>query len=330
MRAVVIEKFGPPDVLQVASRPDPSRRPGEVLVEVVAAGVNRADILQRLGHYPPPPGTPEDIPGLEISGRVLEADPGGAFAPGDRVMALLPGAGYADRAAIPAELCLPVPKVLSFEAAAAIPEAYLTAYDALFHRLHLTPGETVLIHAVSSGVGVAALQLAHCAGIRTIGTSRSPEKLQRAREMGLDVAVQAGDGADWPSRVREATNGTEVDGILDLVGAAYWPQNLEILRPQGRIVVVGLLAGRRTALDLGVLLRKRLTVVGTALRSRRLWEKAALIAEFRRTALGWFAAGRIRPVIDRVFPAAVASEAHRYLESNQHFGKVVLRWDAAA
>lgn len=326
MRAVVIESFGPPEVLQVTSRPDPRRRPGEVLLDVAAAGVNRADILQRLGHYPPPPGTPEDIPGLEVSGRVLEADPSGAFSPGERVMALLPGAGYATRVVVPEQLCLPIPATLSFEEAAAIPEAYLTAYDALFHRLHLAPGETLLIHAVSSGVGTAALQLACRAGIRTIGTSRSPEKLRRAKAMGLDVAVQAGEGGDWSRQVLAATGQAGVDAVLDLVGGGYWPQSLEVLRPQGRIVVVGLLAGRRTVLDLGLLLRQRLRVVGTALRSRPLWEKAALITEFGRTVLRWFAEGEIRPVLDRVFPAEAAAEAHRHLESNRHFGKVVLTW----
>ncbi len=325
MKAIVVSEPGESSRLEIQELPSPAVGPGEVRVRVGAAGLNRADLLQRLGQYPPPPGTSPDILGLEIAGTVLVSnDPSGRIREGDRVMALLPGEGYAQEAAVSAVLCMPVPEKLRVEEAAAIPEVFLTAYDALFRQIDLRLGETLLIHAAGSGVGTAALQLAKVSGVRTIGTSRHPEKLRRASGLGLDEAIVPS-GSDLVETVRKLTQGRGVDAVLDLVGTAYWPENLEMLRALGRIIVVGLVSGRKTELDLGILLRKRLRVYGTALRSRSLTEKAALIREFSDRVVPLFASGAIRPVVDRVFPWTEAEEAHRYLGSNDSFGKVVLK-----
>ncbi len=325
MKAVVITKPGPPSVLAWEDRPAPARGRGQLLIEVRAAGLNRADIMQRLGHYPPPPGTTEDIPGLEAAGMVLEADPESPFRPGDRVMALLPGAAYATVAVAAEDLAIPVPQDWSWEEAAAVPEVYLTAFDALVSRLAILPGEWLLIHSVGSGVGIAALQLAQVLGARTIGTSRQSWKLERAHALALDHGVLLKDDGSWKEEVRRLVP-EGVDAVLDLVGAGHWPASLEILRSRGRIVIVGLVSGSRTELDLGLLLQRRIRVEGTALRSRPDWEKAALVQEFRQTAWRSMLARQVRPVIDRVFPAEEASAAHRYLEENRSFGKVVLRF----
>lgn len=299
--------------------------PGQVRIRVAAVGLNRADLMQRRGQYPPPPGTAPDILGLEVAGIVDVAhDPTGSIRERDRVMALLPGEGYAQEVVVPAGLCMPVPDNLDLEEAASIPEVFLTAYDALFRQVDLRAGETLLVHAAGSGVGTAAIQLATTAGCRTIGTSRTPEKLERATRLGLDHAIVPAK-ASLVDTVRDLTGGRGVDVILDLVGAAYWPENLEMLGTLGRIIVVGLVSGRKTELDLGLLLRKRLRLFGTALRSRPLGEKATLIHEFSNRILPLFSSGRVRPVVDRVFPWGEAEEAHRYLDSNDSFGKVVLR-----
>jgi putative PIG3 family NAD(P)H quinone oxidoreductase len=299
---------------------------GQLRVRVRAAGLNRADLVQRRGHYPPPPGAPADIPGLEYAG-VVDAVGGGVegWRVGDRVMGLVGGGACAEMVLAEASEALRIPDTLSYLEAASIPEAFITAHDALFTLLALRSGEDLLIHAVGSGVGVAALQLARTVGARTFGTSRSAWKLERAREFGLDVAIDVTQ-ARFDEVVLEHTGARGVDAILDLVGGGYLEGNMRALAVRGRMAVVGLVAGSRAELDLGVLLRKRLTLIGTAMRGRSAEEKAAAAAAFRTDALPLFPSGTLRPVLDRVFPAHEVRAAHEYVESNRNFGKVVLEW----
>lgn len=326
MRAVRIMQPGGPDVLRVGEVDRPEPGPGQVRVRVRAAGVNRADLLQRRGLYPAPPGWPADVPGLEFAGEVdALGEPVAERRLGDRVMGLMGGGGYAEHVVVHEREAIPVPDALSWEEAAAVPEVFVTAHDALFTRGRLAAGETVLVHAVGSGVGTAALQLAKAAGARVLGTSRTRRKLDRAAELGLDVAIDAG-AEDFADAVLDATGGRGVDLILDLVGGGYLPRNLASLAILGRIVVVGLTAGAFSEIDLGVVLRKRLTMVGTSLRTRSLEEKIAAVQAFSRDALPLLADGRIRPVLDATIPMADAAQAHRRMEANQNFGKIVLVW----
>jgi putative PIG3 family NAD(P)H quinone oxidoreductase len=326
MRAIRIVEAGGPEVLQMGEIPRPEPGPAEVLVRVCAAGVNRAEILQRRGHYPAPPGWPADVPGLEFAGQVeAVGERVTERAVGDRVMGLVGGGGYAEYVVVHEREAIPVPELLSWEEAAAVPEVFVTAHDALFTRGRLSLGESVLIHAVGSGVGTAALQLALTAGAKTLGTSRTEWKLDRARELGLDLAIQAG-AEDFADAVLDATGGRGADLILDLVGGGYLPRNLASLATLGRIVIVGLTAGAFAEIDLGVILRKRITMVGTSLRSRPLEEKIAAVQAFARHALPLLTDGRIRPVMDRSFAMEKAPDAHRRMEADQNFGKIVLVW----
>ncbi len=344
MRAVVITRPGGPEVLALREVPAPEPGPGEVLVRVRAAGLNRADVLQRTGQYPAPPGAPADIPGLEYAGEVAglgPAAPGDAARPGsrswrlgERVMGLVGGGGCAEYLVAPADTVLPVPEQAGAATepaadplvrAAAIPEVFLTAFDALVLQLGMGAGQTVLVHAVSSGVGSAAVQLVRAWGARSIGTSRSAAKLRRAAPLGLDVAVDTS-REDFVEAVRRETAGRGVDLVLDLVGGPALEGNLRSLAPRGRMIVVGLTAGRAAPLDLGLVLNMRLTIVGTAMRSRGLEEKVAVARAFEREVLPRFATGALRPVLDRVFPMAEVAEAHRVMEANAHFGKLVLAW----
>lgn len=322
MRAIVITRPGGPEVLQLAERPAPRPAAGELLVRVHAAGVNRADLLQRLGRYPAPAGAPADIPGLEYAGVVAEAgSEAGDWRPGDRLMGIVAGGAYAELVVTPGEHALPIPQGWSFPEAAAVPEVFLTAFDALALQGGLARGDRVLVHAVGSGVGVAGLQLAKAAGAVVAGTSRTPAKLERAAAYGLDRAVLVS-GAFEP--------GPELLGwpdlILDLVGGSYLEGNLKCVAPKGRILVVGLTGGRDGRLDLGALLAKRVTMVGTVLRSRSGEEKATLTQAFRQRVLPQFERGELRPVLDQVFAARDAAEGHRYVEANQNFGSVVLEF----
>lgn len=324
--AVWLRGAGGPEVLELDDFPIPEPGRGEVLVEVAACGVNRADLLQRRGLYPAPPGVPADIPGLELAGTVAGLGEGvTGFATGDRVMAIVGGGAMASHALVPADELVPVPESLSLEEAAAVPEVFFTAYDALFRQARLAIGEVALIHAAASGVGTAAIQLASRAGAVTIGTSRTAEKLERCRELGLDHAVAVSEGK-FAAEVREASGGRGADVVLDAVGAAYLDENLAAMARRGRMVVIGLLGGARGSANLGALLGKRLTVIGSVLRSRPSAEKAALAAEVRRQLVPMFAAGKLVPVIDEVMPASEVREAHRRLEDNATVGKIVLRW----
>lgn len=326
MKAIVITGAGGPDVLRLSEVPDPEPGPGEVAVRVAATAVNRADLLQRQGHYPAPDGWPVDIPGLEYAGVVDQVASGvTGLAVGDRVMGLVGGGAYAERVVVAAGEVVRVPDSLPLEEAAAVPEVFITAQDALATRLGLAAGEDLLIHAVGSGVGTAALQLARVWGARVSGTSRTGWKLERARELGLDVAIATDDGR-FADRVLEATSGRGVDAILDLVGGGYLEENLRSLATLGRQVVVGLTAGRTATLDLGTLLRKRITLVGTVLRSRPGPERAAVARAFAHDVVPLLADGRVRPVIHATLPAADAARAHALMESNETFGKLVLTW----
>ncbi len=325
MRAVVITEPGGPEVLAVRDVPVPEPRRGEVRVRTTTSGVNRADLLQRKGAYPAPPGSPVDIPGLEFAGVVDGVGEGvGRWRVGDAVMGLLGGGGYAERVVTPASTVVPAPEGVPLEACGAIPEVFMTAFDAAFLQEGLAEGETVLIHAVGSGVGTAALQLARAAGARTIGTSRTAAKLQRAEELGLDHPVLADEG--WPDRVLALTEGRGVDVIVDLVGGPYLTGNQKVVARRGRHVVIGVPGGPQAKIDLRALMGKRASLRGTVLRARSTEEKAELARAFEERVSPLLASGAVRPVVDRVFPADEAADAHRLMEANDTFGKLLLKW----
>lgn len=326
MRAIVISRPGGPEVLEERERPAPEPGPGEIRVRVRASALNRADLLQRRGKYPAPPGAPADVPGLEYAGEVDALGEGaGLWGAGNRVMGITGGGGHAEYLCVHEREAVRIPQNLSWEEAAAIPEVFLTAYDALFRQMELQVGERLLIHAVGSGVGTAALQLALAAGAVVIGTSRTAEKLERARGLGLERAVDTSSGG-FADAVLDASGGEGVHAVLDLVGGAALEENLRILAERGRITVVGTMAGTRAGLDLGLLLRRRAHLIGTVLRSRPLEEKIALAREFSKQVLPLLASGRVRPVIDSTFSFAEVADAHRRMEENRNFGKIVLHW----
>ncbi len=325
MRAVVIREPGGPEVLELVQVPVPEPGRGEVRVRVATSGLNRADLLQRRGRYPVPPGYPKDIPGLELAGTVDAVGEGVTrWTVGDSVMGILGGGGYAEYALSPASTLVGVPVGMDPADAGAIPEVYMTAFDAAFLQEGLGAGETLLVHAVGSGVGTAAVQLARRAGARVLGTSRTPEKLERAREVGLEEGVLA--DADWPERVLERTDGRGVDVILDLVGGPYLEGNQRVIAERGRHIVVGVPGGSDATISLRGLMGRRASIRGTVLRARPLAEKEELARAFAEDVLPGFSAGELRTVVDRVFPAAEASDAHRYMEENRNFGKILLAW----
>lgn len=327
MKAVFIRSFGGPENVEIRDVPAPAPAVGtQVLVRVRAAGLNRADLLQRRGLYPPPSGYSPQIPGLEFAGEIEEVGRSvGRWKTGDRVFGITAGEAQAERVVVDERVIAPIPDSLSFTEAAAIPEAFITAYDAVFTQARLSAGETLLVHAVGSGVGLAAVQLARAFGARTIGTSRTAAKLERAREFGLDEGILTGENAAFGAILR-SKNGRGADVILDLVGAAYFAENIESLMPQGRLVLAGLTSGRKAEFDLGLALTKRLKIIGTILRSRTADEKADAVREFEDNVLPLLAEQRIMANVDRVFPAGRVGEAHEYLESNASFGKVVLEF----
>ena len=324
MRAALITGPGGPEVLQVREVDDPIPSPDEVLVDVKATALNRADLLQRLGGYAPPPGVRADVPGLEFSGVVLEAgERVTGTEPGDRVFGLLPGGGYASRVTTHHLMAMPMPPGLDFVQAAAIPEVFFTAYDALFNHCELQMGESALVHAVGSGVGTAALQLAHQAGAYVFGTAGSADKLAKAAELGLDTGINYRE-EDFVQVVREVTGRKGVNVVCELVGGPYWERNIAAMATQGRMVLVGLMGGDKVETSLGLLMPKRLRVHGTVLRPRPLEEKIALTHQFKRHVLPLIADGRIKAVVDRTFPLEEAGKAHEYMETNANFGKIVL------
>jgi putative PIG3 family NAD(P)H quinone oxidoreductase len=326
MKAVLFTGKGGPEVIQWADSADPAPARGEVLVRVRAAALNRADLLQRRGLYPPPPGTREDVPGLELAGEVVKAGEGvTAWKPGDRVMAISAGEAQAELTLVHERMLLRVPDGMSLEDAGAIPEAGITSHDALFTLGGLRPGWPVLVHAVGSGVSTAAVQIAKAAGATVIGTSRTPDKLERARALGLDHGILVGkEEPRFADEVKKLTGKRGCPLVLDFVGAPYAAENLAALAPGGRIVVIGTMGGAKPTLDLSLLMRTRGTIVGTVLRPRPLEEKIAATQAFARDVLPLVAAGRVKPVVDAVLPAAKVREAHERMEKNETFGKLVL------
>ena len=334
MRAVVIEKPGGPEVLRVRDVPDPLPAADEVLISIVAAGVNRADLMQRQGLYPPPPGAPP-YPGLECAGRIAAVgDRVTDWRPGDNVCALLAGGGYAEQVAVPAGQVLPWPadegrpeSVTTAAAkatqAAALPEAACTVYANVFLQAGLQPGETLLVHGGASGIGTMAIQLAKAFGARVACTAGSQQKLTRCRELGADLAVSYRD-EDFVAAVQDFTAGRGVDVILDIMGAAYLQRNLSALAIGGRLAVIGLQGGANGELDLGQMLHRRLSVYAASLRARPVGEKTAIVAAVREHVWPLIRAGLVKPVVDSVLPLGDAAQAHRLMEDGAHIGKIVL------
>jgi len=321
MRAVVAPDAGGTDALRIIERPRPVPNPGEVLVRVHATAVNRADIMQSRGQYPPPAGV-TDILGLEVAGEVADARGSDRWSAGDRIMAVVPGGGYAEWACVPADQLMAVPDGMDLTTAAACPEVFLTAHLALVTLGGLAAGETALVHAGASGVGTAAVQIACEIGATVIATSRSADRLRSANELGARPLVVT-DG-EFAARVREMTDGAGADVILDLVGAAYWADNVASLARGGRLVLIGMVGGRRTELDLAALYAVNATVIASTLRARPATEKASFVAAFARWGLPRLADGRLRPIIDRVMALEDVAEAHRLVAGDRVVGKVVL------
>lgn len=322
----MFDRPGDESVLRLGDAPDPALGPGQVRLRVRAAGVNRADLLQRQGLYPPPPGASE-ILGLECAGEVAELGTGvTGWKRGDRAMALLGGGGYAEQVVVDAGSLLPVPAALSLEQAAALPEVYLTVFLNVFQLGGLAEGGAVLVHGGGSGIGTAATQLAKIAGASVVVTAGSDAKCRRCRELGADVAVNYREG-DFVAAAKAATGGRGVDVVLDSIGAPYLARNLEALAVAGRLVLIGLMGGAKAEINLAQLLARRLQLIGSTLRARPVAEKAALVAAFRASFGPALEQGRFAPVVDRVLPLAEAAEAHRAMKASEHFGKIVLRVD---
>ena len=330
MKAVKITSFGGVEGLEIREVADAPRATlDRVRVRVRAAGLNRADILQRLGRYPAPPGYPQDIPGIEFAGEVEEiGDEVRRWKVGDRVFGIIGGGGQAQYVTVPESTLAPIPPNLDWAEAAAVPEVFMTAHDALFTQCGLTIGERVLIHAAGSGVGTSAIQLVRAAGGIAYGTSRTADKLEKAKEFGLTESVVAtSDPMEFAAAVKRWTNDLGVDVVLDLVGAAYLKANLESLALKGRLIFVGTTSGSRAEIDYSIAMSKRLRIMGTSLRTRSLEEKATATRLFTQHVVPLLTSGTVRPVIDKVFKMEEVRAAHQRIESNESFGKVVLMID---
>ena len=323
MKAITIPEPGDASALAEAEVPTPEPGPGEVRVKVAAAGVNRADVMQRMGHYPPPPGAP-DYPGLEVSGTVdAVGEWVSDWSVGDEVCALLSGGGYAEYVCVAAGQLLPVPEGVSLVDAAALPEVVSTVWSNVFMTANLLPGQTILVHGGSSGIGTMAIQLAREVGARVAVTAGSADKLEVCRSLGSEILVNYRE-QDFVAELEAATGGAGADVILDNMGAKYLARNVSALAANGRLVVIGLQGGVKAELDLGQLLRKRGAVIATSLRARPASEKAAIVAAVREHVWPLVAAGRVRPVVHSRYPLAQAADAHRELESSAHIGKILL------
>ncbi|MGW7044394.1 NAD(P)H-quinone oxidoreductase [Streptomyces avermitilis] len=323
MYAITIPEPGGPEALVWTEVPDPEPGEGEVLVEVVASAVNRADLLQRQGFYAPPPGA-SPYPGLECSGRIAALGPGvSGWAVGDEVCALLAGGGYAEKVAVPAGQLLPVPEGIDLRQAAALPEVTCTVWSNVFMVAHLRPGETLLVHGGSSGIGTMAIQLAKAVGAKVVVTAGTKEKLDFCAELGADVLVNYRE-QDFVEEVRRATDGAGADVILDNMGAKYLGRNVDALAVNGRLAIIGMQGGAKGELNIGALLSKRGAITATSLRARPLGEKAAIVAAAREHVWPLIASGRVRPIVDRELPMSDAATAHRVLEESGHIGKVLL------
>jgi NADPH2:quinone reductase len=323
MRAVVITSPGGPEVLKIQEVETPEPVGDQVRVRVRASGINRADLLQRAGGYPAPPGSPSNIPGLEFAGEVDTVGPlVRAWKPGQRVMGLVGGGAQAEYVLAHEGLLVEIPQNLDFVQAAAVPEVFMTAHDALFTQAGLQMGERVLVHAAGSGVGTAAIQLAHAAGATVFGTSRTPEKLERAKALGLDVGLS---DKNFAEEVKQITSGEGVHVVIDFVGAPYLEQNMDALAAWGRLVIISTMGGAQASINLGLVMMKRLIVRGSTLRTRTLEEKLAVMRRFATSVLPLLASGKVRPIIEQVYPLEEIAEAHRVMGENRNFGKLVVR-----
>lgn len=328
MKAIAITRPGGPEVLELVERPDPVAGLGECLIRVAASGINRPDVLQRKGAYPPPPGASE-LPGLEVAGEIVAGDDlalaAHGFKRGDAVCALVNGGGYAELCTVPVGQCLPVPRGWSLVQAASLPETCFTVWANVFDRAALQPGETLLIHGGSSGIGVTAIQIARAMGARVLVTVGSAEKAEACRVLGAEIAINYRE-QDFVVEAKAATDGRGVDVILDMVAGDYIGRGVQALAEDGRLAIIAVQGGVKSQIDAGLVLRRRLTVTGSTLRPRSAAFKAQLARALRDTVWPLIEAGRIRPVIYRELPAAQAAEAHALMESNQHIGKIVLNW----
>lgn len=324
MRAIEITKPGPADVLKLCERPVPAVRAGEVLIKVHAAGINRPDVFQRQGSYAPPPGA-SDLPGLEVAGEIVDGDLAGSdFTRGDMVCALVQGGGYAEYCVAPVQQCLPVPRGLSALEAASLPENYFTVWSNVFDRAHLRGGETLLVQGGTSGIGVTAIQLAAAMGHRVFATAGSDDKARACEQLGAERGINY-KTEDFAALAKSLTNERGVDVILDMVGGDYLPREIACLADDGRISLIALLGGAKATVDLGQVLRRRLTITGSTLRPRSVAFKAAIAAQLKQRVWPMFEAGKIKPVIYEVFPLEQAAEAHALMERSAHVGKIMLQ-----
>jgi NADPH2:quinone reductase len=323
MTVIEISKPGGPDVLRPAERPTPAPGLSEVLIKVAAAGVNRPDVAQRLGKYPPPPGASE-IPGLEVAGTIEQTGPGvHEWRAGDRVCALVTGGGYAEFCVAPAPQCLPVPRGWDFVEAAAIPETFFTVWTNVFERGRLKPGESILIHGGSSGIGTTAIQLARAFGSRVFATAGSAEKCAACYQLGAELAINYRD-TDFVAAIRDATGGRGVDVVLDMVGGEYVQRNIDALGLEGRLLQISTLGGAKANINMALVMQRRLTITGSTLRVRSVTEKGAIAKALREHVWPFLESGVVRPVVHATFPLRAAAEAHRLMESSRHIGKLVL------
>jgi len=324
MQAITVDSPGNEDAMKLGDAPAPELQPESLRIRVAASAVNRADLLQRQGLYPPPPGA-SAVLGLECAGEVIEVDEGvSGWKPGDRAMALLAGGGYAEEVVVHAGSAMHVPERLTLVEAAAVPEVFLTVFLNVFQLGGLEPGGAALVHGGGSGIGTAAIQLVKAAGATAIVTAGSDEKCARCRELGADVAVNYRTG-DFTAEAKEATGGRGVDVVLDSIGAPYVRGNLDALAVGGRLVLIGLMGGAKAELNLGALLMRRLQVIGSTLRARPVEEKAEIVAGFVERFGGALESGEIGPIVDRCFPLAEVAAAHRLVKASEHFGKVLLQ-----
>ncbi|HEX3140504.1 MAG TPA: NAD(P)H-quinone oxidoreductase [Rhizobacter sp.] len=328
MKAIEIASYGAPEVLRLADRSAPVAGAGELLIRVAASGVNRPDVLQRKGHYPVPPGA-SDLPGLEVAGSIVEGDREAMAAAGlrlgDRVCALVAGGGYAELCVAPIGQCLPVPAGLSDIEAASLPETFFTVWSNVFDRARLQPGETLLVQGGTSGIGVTAIQLAKAWGATVVATAGSDEKCAACVSLGADHAINYRN-QDFAAEVMRITGKRGANVVLDMVAGAYVARELSCLADDGRLVIIAVQGGVEAQIDAGVVMRKRLTVTGSTLRPRPVAFKAAIAQALRQKVWPWLDAGKVKPVIYKVFPAAQAAQAHALMESNEHIGKLVLTW----
>jgi NADPH2:quinone reductase len=326
MKAVVITQPGAPEVLQLTEKPQPVPLSHEVLIKVAAAGINRPDVFQRKGNYPPPPGAPQDIPGLEIAGTIEAiGDNVTQWKPGDRVCALVIGGGYAEYCTAPEGSCLRVPDNLTLTEAASLPETFFTVWSNVFDRGHLKPGESLLVHGGSSGIGVTAIQMAKALGSTVYVTAGSEAKCRFCEQLGADKAINYKQ-ENFAEVITQLTEGKGVDVILDMIGGDYTPLNLQALANEGRLVMINSMNGKDVQVDLSIVMRKRLNITGSMLRSRDVAFKAAIAQQLKEHVWPLLANGSIKPVIHQVFPATEAAQAHELMESSEHIGKIVLEF----